>query len=94
MISKPDKGTGVLLLNKADYLSIMNKILYDHKKCVADVFQKDCSSEDLKSIIQLVDKVAGNILTVIRPLEKFILVIATLFSNLFIHKAIVQYRTN
>ena len=50
VVCKPDKGRGVVLLNRVDYLSKMDDILRDYtkfEKCLhADIFTSSLKAED------------------------------------------------
>ena len=51
-ISKPDKGNGVVILNRVDYVSKVENILCDHTK-----FEKINNCNEQKLVIKLEDKV-------------------------------------
>ena len=57
IVTKPDKGSGVVLLNKSDYVEEMNKILDDQSK-----FRRlgPVSSNDNTAIIELLDLVKAD----------------------------------
>ena len=52
VISKPDKGNGVALLNRHDYIEKMMLIINDKQRFCLDKKQKDNSSKTLQTVKQ------------------------------------------
>ena len=56
VVLRPDKGSGVAIMNKDDYLNKMYEVLSDNKRFLPDTKSKDMTHQTERSVCQLINK--------------------------------------
>ena len=56
VVLRPDKGSGVVIMNKDDYLNKMYEVLSDNKRFLPDTKSKDMTHQTERSVCQLINK--------------------------------------
>ena len=56
VVLRPDKGSGVVIMNKDDYLNKMYEALSDNKRFLPDIKSKVMTHQTGRSVCQLISK--------------------------------------